>query len=156
MFRITGRLQEERDAAESLREKTQAHDLHLNSGSRLNELNKRAAQAQKQLSEQQEASEGFIRQMTMERDQSRTQLSEAEARAQKLQEILKQEKEAAEVLAQQLKAEQDESWTHLSSFENHLQNIEEQLALAQKQFRDQREAVTRMIQRRTVGGEENQ
>ena len=202
MFRITGRLQEEREAAESLRQKKQAHYLHLNLGSRLNELKERLAQAQKRLREQQEASEDLIRQMTMERDesrsqlsaseakahrlegqlemaherllsqgaaspqlirkleaerdQSRTQLSEAEAGAQKLQEIRKQEKKAAEVLAHQLKAEQDERRTQLSGFESHLQNLEELLVLAQRQFQDQREAVIRVIQRRTVGGEENQ
>ena len=225
MFRITGRLQEEREAAKIRGQKIQERDLRFNLGSRASD--EKLAQAQKQLREQREASEGLIRQMEMEqdesrsqlsageakahrlegqleimahqwlssqvaaaqqlirkleaeRDQSRTQLSEAEARAQKLQEILQQEKQqaetqttslerelatirqtllqerkAAEVLVDQLKAEQNTRMTQLSGFESHLQNLEEQLALAQRQFQDQREMVIRMLQQRAANKEEH-
>ncbi len=155
MFRITGRLQEEREAAEDRSRKIQERVLHFSLESRVSELNEKLAQAQKQLHEQQEASEGLIQQMAMERDESRSQLSEAEARATSLEQELAtisqtlwQEKKAAEALVHQL---QDERRTQLSGFESHLQNLEELLALAQRQFQDQREAVIRMIQRRAAG-----
>ncbi len=197
MFRITGRLQEEREAAEDRSRKIQERILYFSSESRLRELKEQLAQAQKQLREQQEAAERLIRQMAMERDESCSQLSaseakahrlegqlemarerlssqraasrqlirklkaerdqswtrwsEAEARAQKLQGILKQEKEAAEILARPLKTEQDERRTQPSGFESHLQNPEEKLALAQRQFQDQRKAVTPMVRQRAVG-----
>ena len=153
MFRVTGRLQEEREAAETRRQKTQERVFRFNSESRASELSEKLAQAQKQLHEQQEASEHLIRQMTMEQDESRSQLSEADARATSLEQELSQEKKAAKALAHQLKAERDENRTQLSSIESHLQNLEEQLALAQKQFREQRAAVTRFIKQRAANKE---
>jgi len=210
MFRITGRLQEEREAAETRSQKLQERVLRFNLESRVNELNEKLAQTQKQLREQREAMEmeqdesrsqlsaseakahrlegqlemaherllsqgaafqQLVRKLEAERDHGGTQLSEAEARAQKLQETLQQEKQeakargqdlatlrqtlwqekkAAEVLVHQLKAEQDERRTQLSGFESHLQNLEEKLALAQRQFQNQRETVTRMIQQRAA------
>jgi len=170
------------------------------------ELNEKLAQAQKQLREQREAAEGLIRQITMERDESRAQLSESEAKAHRLEgqlemaherlssqraafqqlvrkpeeerdeirveaearaasleqelasirQTLLQERKAAEVMVDQLKAEQNRRKTQLSGFESHLQKVEEQLALAQKQFQDQRETVTRVIQQRAADKEENQ
>ncbi len=104
-------------------------------------------------------------------------MSKAEAFAQKLQETLKQEKQeakargqelatirqtlsqerkAAEVLADQLKAEQDKRKAQLSGFESHMQRLEEQLDVAQKQFQDQGETVTRVIQQRAADREESQ
>ncbi len=116
--------------------------------------------AHERLSSQMAASQQLVRKLEAERDQSRTQLREAEARATSLEQelatirqTLGQEKKAAEVLVHRLKAEHR---TQLSGFESHLQNLEELLVLAQRQFQDQREAVIRVIQRRTVGGEENQ
>ena len=174
MLHITSRLREEREAAIARSQKIQERDLRFILESRVSELNEKLAQAQKQLDEQQEVAKGLIRQMVMERDESRSQLSEAEARAQKLQETLNQEKQqaaratsleqelatirqalsqekkAAEFLAHQLKAERDESRTQLSSFESHLKNLEEQLSLAQKQFQDQRETVIRLLQKRAA------
>ncbi len=145
------RLQEERDVAEIVTRqlKVQHSAVRVELERLANQRKEELTQAQTHFREQQEAAEGLIQQMAMEREESRSQLSAAEARATSLE----QEKKAAEVLVHQLKAERR---TQLSGFESHLQNLEEKLALAQRQFQDQREAVTRMIQRRTVGGEENQ
>ncbi len=124
MFRITGRLQEEREATETRSQKIQERDLHFILESRVSELNEKLAQAQKQLREQQEASEGLIRQLVMERDEIRL---EAEARAasleQELASIRQTLRKAAEVLVDQLKAEQNKRKTQLGGFESHLQNL---------------------------------
>ena len=85
MFRITGRLREEREAAETIRNKMVERVLRSNLESRARELNEKLAQAQKRLREQQEANEGLTRQMWMERDESRSQLSASEAKVHRLQ-----------------------------------------------------------------------
>ena len=148
MLHITSQMREERAAAEIRNQKIQERDFRFILESQVSELNEKLEQAQKQLDEQQEVAKGLIRQLVMERDEGRSQLSKSEARATSLEQELRQEKKAAEALAHQLKAEQDKHGTQLSSFESHLQNLEQQLALAQKQFREQRAAVTRMIQKR--------
>ncbi len=188
MFHIKGRLQEERAAAETRRQKMQERDLRFILESRVSESEAKAHRlegllemAHERLLSQEAESQQLTRKLEAELDQSRTQLSEADARAQKLQEILMQEerqavarasrleqelatirqtlwqeKKAAGALDHQLKAERDKHRTQLSGFENRLQNIEEQPALAQKQFRDQRAAVTLMIKKRAADGEESQ
>ncbi len=88
MFCITGRLREEREAAESLRKRMQERVFRSNLESRASELNEKLAQAQKRLREHQEANEGLIRQMAMERDESRSLLSASEAKVHRLQEQL--------------------------------------------------------------------
>ncbi len=96
-----------------------------------------------------EAAEMLMQRLLAEREEGRSQLRASEAKAHRLEGQL-------ETMAHQLKAEQDENGTQLSGFESHLQNLEEQLALAQKQFQDQREAVTRVLQQRTADKEESQ
>ncbi|MCZ6489911.1 MAG: PilZ domain-containing protein [Acidobacteria bacterium] len=154
-------LKAERDPSHAQREEAEA---------RARRLEEDLTQAKQALQDQSERADRLIRLLKTERDQSWIQLSfaqklqetlkqekqQAEARATSLEQELRQEKKAAEALARQLKAEQDERRAQLSSFESHLQNLEEQLALAQKQFQNQREAVTRMLQQRTANKEESQ
>ena len=97
----------------------------------------------RKITERMEAAGTLIIKLVAERDESRSQLSESEAKAHSLEGQL-------ETVAHQLKAEQDESRTQLSGVASHLQNLEEPLVLAQRQFQDQRAAVTRMIQQRAV------
>ena len=158
----------ERDSSHAQREESEA---------RARRLEKDLAQAKQALQDQRETAIRLIRLLAAERDQGRIQLSKAAAFAQNLQETLKQEKQeakargqematlrqtlrqekkAAEVLAHQLKAEQDKRKTQLNGFESHMRNLEEKLALAQRQFQDQRETVTRVIQQRAANREENQ
>ena len=143
MFRITGRLQEEREAEETRRKKIQERDLHFILESRVSELNEKLAQAQKQLCEQQEASERLIRQMAMKRDESRSQLSQSEAKDRRLEgnlvkahERLSSQIAASHLLINKLEAERDESRTQLSEAEARAQKLQEIL----KQEKQQAEA----------------
>ena len=123
-------------------------------------MNEKLAQAQKQLEmalERLSSQRAVFRKLVQERDEIRI---EAEARAASLEQeltsirqTLLQERKAAEALVHQLKAEHR---TQLSDFGSHLQKLEEQLALAQKQFQEQRETVTRVIQQRAADREEYQ
>ncbi len=131
MFRITGRLQEEREAAETRSQKIQERVLRFTLESRVSELNEKLAQAQKRLCEQQEASEGLIRQMAMERDESRSQLSASEARAHRLEGQLEMAHErllsqgvASQQLIRKLEAERDQSRTQLSEAEARAQKLQ--------------------------------
>ena len=129
----------------SMREATKTPTQHL-ATQRHGEAEARSPSEEEQLALMRrgmEAAEMLIQQLVAERDESRSQLSESEAKAHSLEGQL-------ETVAHQLKAEQDESRTQLSGFESHLQNLEELLVLAQRQFQDQRAAVTRMIQQRAV------
>lgn len=112
MFHIKGRLQEERAAAETRRQKMQERDLRFILESRVSESEAKAHRLEGQLEmaherllSQEAESQQLTRMLEAELDQSRTQLSEADARAQKLQEILMQEEQQAVARASRLEQE---------------------------------------------------
>jgi len=165
-----GEKEPEEKNLQSKADRNLSHAQRKEAETRARRLEEDLTQAKQALQDQSERAAHLIRLLEAEREQSWIQLSftqklhetlrqdkqQAEAWATSLEQALRQEKKAAEALAHQLKAEQDERRTQLSGFESHLQNLEEQLALAQKQFRDQRAAVTRMIQKRAADKEEYQ
>ena len=134
------RLQEERDVAGIVTRqlKVQQSAARVELERLANQRKEELRQAQTHFREQQEAAEGLIQQMAMEREESREQLSEAAARNRELQEELtvtqeqfRQQREttvkttrkitgrveAAEIRIIKLVAERDESRSQLSEAE---------------------------------------
>jgi len=149
MFRIKGHSQEEREASETRRKKIQERVFHSNLENRASELNEKLAQAQKQLREQQEASEGLIRQMAMERDVSRSHLSQSKAKARRLEgnlEIahkrLSSQRAAFQQLVRKLEEERDEIRVEA---EARAASLEQELATIRQSLLQERKAAEVLV-----------
>ena len=155
-------LREQREAAEGLirqitKELDESRSQLSESEAKTHRLEGQLEMAHERLSSQRAAFQQLVRKPEEERDEIRAvaRAASLEQELASIRQTLLQERKAAEVLVNQLKTEQNRRKTQLSGFESHLQRLEEKLALAQKQFQDQRETVTRMLQQRAANKEEH-
>ena len=163
MDEIERRLQEEREAAETLTQHL-ASQRNEKEEIRSRELQKQLEIAQQQLKEQKEGAEGLIQQIAAERDESRSQLSGAEARMQKLEQELgaanekpEEQRKAAESerLIKQLETERDESRSQMNEVEEHMRDLERQIGAAQEQFHQQSETAVKTIRQMATERDES-